>query len=224
MNGKLVLTAAALLSAATSITAATPKATPTPTPRPRKLSGGFGRGAPDAVVTPHPEAVTPAAGTLADAVRAANESKRRKETKGKIAITNETLVTDPSKGRLTTASPRTTPPPAASPAAEATRPAGAPSEAEAEAYWRDRARTARSRVTELEERVRRTEQESRKLENDFYSWDDGNYRDGVIKPAWDRKREELETSRKELAEAQKELADLPEKARKAGALPGWLRE
>jgi hypothetical protein len=46
----------------------------------------------------------------------------------------------------------------------------------------------------------------------------------VIKPAWDKKREELETARRELAEAQKDLADLPEKARKAGALPGWLRD
>ena len=27
---------------------------------------------------------------------------------------------------------------------------------------------------------------SRKLENDFYAWDDGYYRDRVIKPAWDR--------------------------------------
>jgi len=72
--------------------------------------------------------------------------------------------------------------------------------------------------------VRRFEQEAKKLENDFYSGDDGNYRDGVIKPAWDKKREELETAKKDLVDAQKELADLPEKARKAGALPGWLRD
>jgi exonuclease VII small subunit len=84
--------------------------------------------------------------------------------------------------------------------------------------------TAKTRVADLEERVRRLEQEAKKLENDFYSWDDGNYRDGVIKPAWDKKREELETAKKDLGDAQKELADLPEKARKAGALPGWLRE
>jgi exonuclease VII small subunit len=84
--------------------------------------------------------------------------------------------------------------------------------------------SARTRVEELAERVRRFEQESRKLENDFYSWDDGQYRDGVIKPAWDKKREELETARRDLEQAQKELSELPEKARRAGAQPGWLRE
>ena len=72
--------------------------------------------------------------------------------------------------------------------------------------------------------VRQFEQQSKKLESDFYSWDDGQYRDGVIKPAWDKKREELETARKDLEQAEKDLAELPEKARKAGALPGWLRE
>jgi hypothetical protein len=217
-NPKLLTAAAAVLIATAAVTqAATPKPTPTPTPRPRKLSGGFGRGAADTVTPPPGQ-------SLADAVRAASETKKRKETKGKISITNETLVTDPRKGKLTTASPRATPAPVPTAPSEEAPAAGTPPEAEAEAYWRERAHTARNRVTELEEQVRRTEQEARKLENDFYSWDDGNYRDGVIKPAWDRKREELETARRELVDAQKELADLPEKARKAGALPGWLRE
>ena len=210
----------------TSATPAKPTPTPTPTPKERKLSGGFGRGAPDAVVTPETETTPPSSGqSLADAVKAANESKKRKEGKGKIAITNETLVTDPRKGRLTTSSPRPTPPPVPGGAREDVRPTPVGVlDSEAEAYWRDRMHTAKARVADLEERVRRFEQEAKKLENDFYSWDDGNYRDGVIKPAWDKKREELETAKRDLVEAQKELADLPEKARKAGALPGWLRD
>ena len=210
----------------TSATPVKPTPTPTPTPKERKLSGGFGRGAPDAVVTPEAEAAPASSGqSLADAVRAANESKKRKEGKGKIAITNETLVTDPRKGRLTTSSPRPTPSPAPEAAREDVRPTPADVlDSEAEAYWRDRMHTAKARVADLEERVRRLEQEAKRLENDFYSWDDGNYRDGVIKPAWDKKREELETAKKDLVDAQKELADLPEKARKAGALPGWLRD
>jgi len=223
MNRSPIAAIVMVLTTMDITSAQTTRPTPTSTPKPRKLSGGFGR-SPDAAVTPVPAAVTPGAGqSLADAVRAAEETKKRKETKGKISITNQTLVTDRTKGKLTTASPRATPSPAAAAPREGPPPAATP-EAEAETYWRERAHSARSRVEELEERVRRTEQESKKLENDFYSWDDGNYRDGVIKPAWDRKREELETARRELAEAQKELADLPEKARKAGALPGWLRE
>ncbi|HXM79966.1 MAG TPA: hypothetical protein VOA00_12090, partial [Thermoanaerobaculia bacterium] len=59
---------------------------------------------------------------------------------------------------------------------------------------------------------------------DFYRWDDGQYRDRVIKPAWDKKREELETARIQSKQAEADLADLPEKARKAGVPPGWLRE
>jgi hypothetical protein len=96
----------------------------------------------------------------------------------------------------------------------------APSEAE----WRERAHTARTRVDSDKQRVTQLEAEAKKLENDFYSWDDGSYRDGVIKPAWDKKKEELETARKDLAAAEADLAELPEKARRAGALPGWLRE
>lgn len=228
-SAPLLLCSSAYLLAASFLAATTPTLTPTPTPKERKLSGGFGRGGPDAVVTA-PSEVTPAPGqSLADAVRAASETKKKKESKGKIAITNENLVTDPKKGKLTTAAPRNVPvaTPAATAKIEAPRADGEPpaqSSSEAEAYWRERMHSAKSRVEELEERVRRSEQEAHKLENDFYSWDDGNYRDGVIKPAWDKKREELETARRELVDAQKELADLPEKARKAGALPGWLRD
>jgi hypothetical protein len=194
--------------------------TPTPTPRPRKLAGGFGRPVPGAVVTPAVTAVPGDGQSLGERARAAGAAKKRKESRPPISITNETLVTDPKKGRLTTASPRSESSP---PAAEEARPTPGPAD-EAEAYWRERMHSARARVEELRERIRQFEQESKKLENDFYSWDDGQYRDGVIKPAWDKKREELETGRRELEQAEKDLSELPEKARKAGALPGWLRE
>ena len=49
-------------------------------------------------------------------------------------------------------------------------------------------------------------------------------RGASVAVADDKKREELETARRELADAERDLADLPEKARKAGALPGWIRE
>lgn len=219
MNRKLVLGALTLLLASLPLTA-TPRPTPTPTPRPRKLAGGFGRAVPGAVVTPSVTAVSGVGQSLAETVRAAGAAKKRKESRPPISITNETLVTDPTKGRLTTASPR---PESSTPAAGEARPTPGPAE-EAEAYWRERMHSARARVEELREHVRQFEQESKKLENDFYSWDDGRYRDGVIKPAWDKKREELVTGRRELEQAEKDLSELPEKARKAGALPGWLRE
>ncbi len=213
---RLLMAAISLLVGAVPMMSAAPKATPTPTPR--RLAGGFGRGTADAVVTP-------AAGqSLADAVRAARQARKRKEAKSPLAITNDTLVTDPKKGRLTTSVPQPTSP-APTPGPEGPRPTPAGGDdSSAEGYWQERMHSARARVEELAERVRRFEQESKKLENDFYSWDDGQYRDGVIKPAWDKKREELETARRDLEQAQRELSELPEKARRAGAQPGWLRE
>jgi len=154
-----------------------------------------------------------------------------------VSITNESLVTDPTKGKLTTTT-RTGPAPARTPAAgspsrtigaevpfdESGAASQAPAPSPEEARWRDTAREARERVENLKRRIVEYEREAAKLESDFYAWDDGQYRDGVIKPAWDRKRDELEGARKDLAAAEKELADLPEKARKAGAAPGWIRE
>jgi hypothetical protein len=79
-------------------------------------------------------------------------------------------------------------------------------------------------VTDAKARVVELEAATSKLENDFYAWDDGQYRDRVIKPAWDRSKSELADAKNELVEAEKDLADLPEKARQAGAMPGWIRE
>lgn len=206
--------------------------TPTPTPRPR-LSGGFGR---TPVAPPEGEGQS-----MADVVRAAGASRARKEQKP-VAITNESLVKDPRKGRVSTSAPapagRVTPA-AAAPAASAaaagaaartpepalpdTAPA-ASSSAGDEAAWKERAHAARQRVEELRSEVAQLDADTKQLENDFYRWDDGQYRDRVIKPSWDKKKEDLETRKRELAEAEKALAELPEQARKAGALPGWLRE
>jgi hypothetical protein len=216
-------------------------ATPTPTPRPR-LSGGFGR----AEATPPP----PRGQSLADVVRAASETRKTRETPragSGVSITNRSLVTDPNRGKLTSSRPAPRPAaptgsagtsaketPAASAASAASAavksdssaPISPPADAtsQEEERWRTIAQTARRRVTEGRDNVARLDSETHKLENDFYAWDDGQYRDNVIKPAWDKKREELETARRELAEAERDLEDLPEKARKAGALPGWIRE
>lgn len=189
--------------------------TPTPTPGPRLL-GGFGR----AAAAPSP----PRGQGLADVVRAASGARRRTPKPG-VAITNKSLVTDPKRGRLSTAQPlppRATP--AAAPAAAALPTDTPPEPPAAEAEWGETARLARERVEEGRTNLARLETESKKLENDFYAWDDGQYRDSVIKPAWDKKREEIETARRELAAAERDLADLPERARKAGALPGWIRQ
>jgi exonuclease VII small subunit len=199
----LVVFLAALLTLA-----AAPKPTPTPTPAaPPRLTGGFGK-------------------------TAAGVASRKSTEKKKVRITNESLVTEPDKGKLTTSDIRPAPTP--SPKVGEPRPGGTPSPPTTaapaaateggEEYWRGEVRRLRERVTELKETIARLETETTKLESDFYSWDDGAYRDRVIKPAWDKAREQLATARKELPVAEKDLADLPDRARKEGALPGWLRE
>jgi exonuclease VII small subunit len=160
-------------------------------------------------------------------------ASRKSTEKKKVRITNESLVTEPDKGKLTTSDIRPAPTPSpkvgeprpgGTPSAPTTAAPGAASSEGREEYWRGEVRRVRERVAELKETIARLETETRKLESDFYSWDDGAYRDRVIKPAWDRAREQLATVRKELPLAEKDLADLPDRARKEGALPGWLRE
>jgi hypothetical protein len=216
-----------LFAAAVWLAAAWAAAAPTATPTPAapRLSGGFGK----PKNTPSASAAQ-GGQSLQDVVRAASQTRESREIpKPAVAITNETLVTDPKRGRLTTwqgvpAVPTSAP--AATPGAPAatSAPAPAATPVSEEQVWRERARNARQRVDESKERAARLEAESKKLENDFYAWDDGQYRDNVIKPAWDKKREELETARRDLDAAERDLADLPEQARKAGALPGWIRE
>ena len=198
--------AVALFSVTALLSAVEPPPTPTPEPR---LTGGFGKTAP------------------------AGEAGRKRVEKKGVKITNESLVTDPGKGKLTTSQRPVTPVPATSPARTPAGPTpavtpGAPAAGEpgpqGEEYWRNEARRARDRVSELRATIVRLENETRKMEADFYSWDDGAYRDGVIKPAWDKAREDLATARRELPLAEKALDELPDRARRAGALPGWLRE
>jgi hypothetical protein len=222
--------ALALAGAAATAHPEAPARTPTPVHR---LSGGFGR--PRA--TPPP----PADGgqSLADVVRAAKEARHQNDNpareKSGVTIDNRSLVTNPDKGRVSTSrvapgkehAPAAAVPPASRNAPPEAAPAAAPSPATSqasEAEWREIARAARKRAADARARVGELEAAVKKLENDFYAWDDGQYRDRVIKPAWDKTRDQLEDARREVAAAEKDLTDLPERARRAGAQPGWIRE
>jgi hypothetical protein len=92
-----------------------------------------------------------------------------------------------------------------------------------EAYWRAKAAATRDAVQKAEDALAAAETEEKREENDFYAWDDGQYRDNVIKPAWDRAKEEAIKARADLDAARKQLDDLDDEARRAGAYPGWIR-
>lgn len=236
----LALAAAGTLSLCRGSLLAQAEPTRTRTPGPR-LSGGFGRPR----VTPSPSAEAGGQG-LADVVRAAHETRQQADNptreKSGLTIDNRSLVTNPDKGRLSTSKiapgkpkEKAAPPPAAAPApapspAAAASTAGPPAGEAAmtpaadEGQWRATAQAARKRVTDDKAKVEELTAATKKLEADFYAWDDGQYRDRVIKPSWDKTRDQLEDAKRELAAAEKDLDDLPEKARRAGALPGWIRE
>ena len=216
--------AAALLAACVAAAA-----TPTPTPKP-KLSGGFGR--PRATPPPPP---SEGGQSLADVVRSAQDARGQSPDKGRVTSDNQSLVTNPDKGRVSTskAVPARLPPraPSSSPAtagaappAPAETPGAGSAPGGTESEWRRTAESTRQRVVTAKARVAELDAAAKKLENDFYAWDDGQYRDRVIKPSWDRTLQLLVVAKEELAEAEKDLAALPEKARQAGAQPGWIRE
>jgi hypothetical protein len=198
--------------------------TRTPTPAPR-LSGGFGRPRATPVKTPYDGGGQ----GYADVVHAAHETREgaAPTDAGTVTINNKSLVKNSSKGKVSSSKAAPAPgkpAPTPMPSTEVAPAAGAAATAGGEAQWKATAAKARKRVADDKARVAELEAATRKLENDFYAWDDGQYRDRVIKPAWDHSKSELTDAKNELAEAEKDLADLPEKARVAGAMPGWIRE
>jgi hypothetical protein len=194
--------------------------TPAPTPAP-KLTGVAG----PATDAGH------SGQSLADVVRLSKEARKGQSPRKSLGtITNETLSKNgtpgptPAKGSAKTTSS----------AVHATRPTAAPTPAptydvprddkgRSEAEWRGIMNHARALVLDGEQRVKDLDMRAKQLENDFYAQSDGYRRDGVIKPAWDKARDDLAKARADLDTARKSLDDLSEEARRSGAPPGWLR-
>jgi hypothetical protein len=227
LSGVGLCTAIIVLASAVPLLLSAQEATRTPTPAPR-LSGGFGRPR----VTPAPKSPYDGGQGYSDVVHAAHETRDggAADSSGTMTINNRSLVKDTSKGKVSSskaASSAARPAPTPFPATVVKPPVAPAADAAAgggEAQWKQTAAKARKRVADDKAHVAELEATNKKLENDFYAWDDGQYRDRVIKPAWDHAKSELTDAKNELVEAEKDLADLPEKARQAGAAPGWIRE
>ena len=84
-------------------------------------------------------------------------------------------------------------------------------------------RIARERIERADAGLSAARENAKRLENDFYAWSDGNYRERVIRPAWDQAKEKLRLLEAEAEAARTGLAELEEEARKSGTPPGWLR-
>ena len=175
---------------------------------------------------------TPGAGrSLADVVRLSKEARKDQPLKKSLGtITNDSL----RKGVSPTPTPKGAAgksPPGKASGKEASSAVPSPSapyvarddKGRSEDDWKSLVDRSKATVANGESRVRELETKAKQLENDFYAMSDGNRRDAVVKPAWDKAREDLAKARQELEDARKAFDDLSEEARKSNAPPGWLR-
>jgi hypothetical protein len=130
-------------------------------------------------------------------------------------ITDKTLP-QYATGQVTFAKPK---PPKEGAQAEAAGP-----DLQSEQYWRNRGLEIRTRWHRAAEEIQELERSAADWRRRFYAEDDPYFRDGQIKPEWDRTLDRLREARVESEEAQADLAIYLEEGRRAGALPGWLRE
>jgi hypothetical protein len=89
--------------------------------------------------------------------------------------------------------------------------------------WQRQYQLARGHVRFLEQEVDRLARAEEELKSRFYAHDDPAFRDGVVKPTWDRALLELRRRQEELSRARAYPDLVLRDARRAGALPGWFR-
>jgi hypothetical protein len=156
-------------------------------------------------------------------VEAAREERERRAHAGEpvAVITNKTLPH--SKGQMTYAQPGAKPAGEKAIAAEADK-AKEKGEARGETYWRQRGLEIRQRWHRAADEVAKLEQSVADWRRRFYSEDDPAVRDAQVKPEWDRALDRLQHQKEEVLATQRELDGFLEEGRRAGALPGWLRE
>lgn len=158
--------------------------------------------------------------SLIEASRAARAMKDTASPPA-IVIDNDNLSAYAERGSLTIVSPGAS---ASEPAAEGEAGEEGAEPAQDEEYWRSHARELRERWAEAAEDVTALAERADALRLRFYAEENVYLRDSQIKPAWDRVLDRLDTARREAVQYEQELGTLLEEGRRAGALPGWLRE
>ncbi len=151
--------------------------------------------------------------SLVEAAKA--ERERRARSGPPVAVINDQNVAK-SKGQITVADPKK---PVVTGAA-----AAALQTLKDEQYWRSRALDIRTRLRQATEKVADLDLSASGWRRRFYAEEDPYFRDSKIKPEWDRVLAQLEEARSDVETTRKELDDFLEEGRRAGALPGWLRE
>jgi hypothetical protein len=156
--------------------------------------------------------------SLFEAAQAERERRRLSDTKPTV-ITNENLEDFAVGGQLSELRTEGVEDAPVKPVAKPN-----PVQDDPELYWRTVARDARLAWRAAADRVTELEGDVARLRFEFYSQDDPHYRDGEIKPAWDRAVRELEQARLRVSDLKLQVERVLEAGYQAGALPGWLRE
>lgn len=181
----------------------------------------------DSVIEINPPEPTPKTST--DMVAAAKaERERRKHAGPPVAVITNASLKD-ATGKLTyvdtpldeEAREKAGNPEAMQPSPDA---ATSSDPAVKEEYWRSKVLDARLRWHDAVERIETLQKKVAELRQEFYAADDGFHRDQEIKPEWDLALSELDKARQDSETARNDLETLLQEGRRAGALPGWLRE
>jgi DNA repair exonuclease SbcCD ATPase subunit len=95
---------------------------------------------------------------------------------------------------------------------------------QSEEYWRARKQETDQRVNEAQSKVQQLQDEINNLTTAFYAESDGVAQRPLIESERIERLKELEQAKQELENARSESTGLEDEARKAGALPGWIRD
>ncbi len=91
-----------------------------------------------------------------------------------------------------------------------------------EKYWRNLKKEMEAKIDQAIEKVKDLKEKLNDLYRDFYATDDPARRDSIQVQIVETTRK-VEEAEEELEKAKKNFEDFKERARKEGALPGWLR-
>ncbi len=93
-----------------------------------------------------------------------------------------------------------------------------------ETYWRGRKDAADAGIQDAQARVNQLQSEINSLTTSFYAEADGVGQRPLIESERASRIDELKAAQQALEDAKAGREDLDDEARKAGALPGWLRD
>lgn len=149
---------------------------------------------------------------LVEAARRERERRRLEGDRERLQITDDNLG-EHATGQVTVAAP-----------VESGEGSSTDELSEDEPFWRNGARERRLRLRRAVDEVDELEEQVAELRTRFYAEDDPYVRDGRIKPAWDRSLVRLDQAREDVVSHHRDLDEFLDAGRRAGALPGWLRE